>query len=263
MNVDEHILTAILNCRRTDLIVNPPQLTSDQQKLFQSMKARYSQGEPLQYIIGYCDFMGSTICVDSRVLIPRPETEILVERTIQRSDCFRNKEKIKILDLGAGSGCIDIALAKALSRAHITAIDRSSAALIVAGENVRLNHVELQVSCVLADMNNFCEEARSKETFYDIIISNPPYIRTADLKGLPADVQQEPQMALDGGEDGLKFYKEIIPLIKPLLADGGFVAFEHGDGQEKYICDLLVQEGFQEIEQVKDYTETNRIIFAS
>ena len=280
MTENELILTHILNCSRSDLYLCKPQLTARQQKQLENCKRRRRKGEPLQYILGVCDFMGFELKVDHRVLIPRPETEVLVDEAIQR---IKNLSSPKILDLGTGSGNIAITLAKLVPGALITTADISKDALDLAKENAKRHSVEGRIKFIQADMlvslrapASCCRKtaAGGNDTrIFDLIISNPPYIPTAQMKALPADVQQEPRAALEAGKDGLKFYREIIKHTPPLLRSGGYLMMEFGDaclpaGRDRISQASEIQSmiehtrSFSRVEIIKDLTGKDRIICA-
>jgi release factor glutamine methyltransferase len=259
MNAREIMLTAILDCDRTRLYADPKPLTSEQQKILNHMESRLIAGEPLQYIVGFTEFMGLKIQVDHRVLIPRPETEIMVELALEY---FKRKkqDRIKILDLGTGSGNIAIALAYFLPYAHVTSVDVSSDALIVAAKNAMVHKVRDRIDFIHMDMKDYLSIAQKSSQGFDFIISNPPYIKTNDLLSLPQDVQREPKPALDGGEDGLSFYRIIVKDALPLLSPEGICMMEMGDGQHADIQRILENEhqNFQ-IDFAADLAQTLRI----
>ena len=205
-------------------------------------------GRPLWYCIGDTEFYGYTIKVDERVLIPRPETEILVEKALKHI----NKQS-RVLDLCTGSGAIAISVNKE-SGAFVTAVDVSQDALNLASENAKLN--DAQVDFVLSDMFNGLEGQK-----FDVIISNPPYIKSQDILSLQKEVKDfEPNLALDGGEDGYNFYKIITKNAKNYLNDGGVLIMECGIGQAQDIKEMLV--GFRSVEIIKDYSQIDRIVKA-
>ena len=260
MKPQEFILTSILHCRRSDLYLHPYNLTESEQSQFDSMMARFNSGEPLQYILGECEFFGLKIKVDRRVLIPRPETEILVEQAVEK---LKNVKDLRILEIGTGSGNIPIVLVKNLNNAIVTTMDCSLDAIEFARENARLLSVEEKINFVHANILEVetwqCHV--STEDKFDLIISNPPYIPSNQLQSLPNDVQKEPKIALDGGVDGLKFYRVIIKQAQTLLKAGGWLMLEIGDGQREGIEMLLGACGqFREIEFHKDYVGTDRIM---
>ena len=263
MNERDLMLTSILKCRLVDLVANPPSLTRHQKSTFNRMQARRLSGEPLQYILRSCDFMGVELTVDSRVLIPRPETEILVEQALGRAKALGLRKELHILDLGTGSGNIAIAVAKYLPNCSVTAVDIDPRSLALAKKNAVANGVTPSLTFCKNDMAFFLSRTDKKETLYDIIISNPPYIATSQLPHLPSDVRFEPRSALDGGADGLKFYREIIARAYRLIRPGGFLLLEIGDGQRKDIEHVFARyDQYQQLNFTKDYVGTDRVVCA-
>ena len=263
MTETELMLTSLLSCDRIDLMADPKELTPEQKSRYDQMQSRRTQGEPLQYIIGQTDFMGISLFVDKRVLIPRPETEILVELAIETVGAILPRDTFQMLDLGVGSGNISIALAKNISNAVITAVDISEDALILAAKNVKVNGVADKVKFVCKDMSDYLMEAAAQGKKFDMIISNPPYIPTEQMVQLPEDVQQEPRWALDGREDGLHFHREIIERSYQALATDGFLFMEIGDGQRTGIEAIFAHyPQYRHIQFYKDYATTDRIVMA-
>ncbi len=251
MDENTIILTHILKCRRIDLQLNKPVLTPQQQQQFDEYVARRKTGEPLQYILGSCDFFGLEFKVNSAVLVPRPETEILVEEALRQ---FKGSA---ILDIGTGSGNIAVTLAKHLPQARVTAIDISDKALEVARENAVAHGVADRIDFVRADILQGFAPGQA----FDLVVSNPPYIPSGQIAFLPADVQKEPRMALDGGEDGLKFCRALIKSSPPLLRKGGCLMMEFGDGQGSTLRALCEQtRAFSPIEILRDLTGKERIL---
>ena len=261
MTEEELMLTTILQCDRADLYAQPSQMTDEQTARLERMRERRRQNEPLQYILGQAHFFGLTFKVDSRVLIPRPETELLVEHILE----FVLQEHgtdLRILDIGTGSGNIAISLAKSLPSARVMAIDISPDALTVARQNARLNQVAHRIDFVHCDFFEFIKICRVVEKRYDIIVANPPYIAANMLTTLPLDVQQEPLLALDGGVDGLKFYRVLIEQAQRFLKDKGILTCEIGDGQKDAINNLLVDKDFTEFYFKNDYRDIPRFFLA-
>ena len=258
MSEDEIILTHILQCRSIDLAVNKPVLTCAQQEQFESYRHRREDGEPLQYIFGTCNFMGLELAVNPAVLIPRPETEQLVDTALKY---FKGG---RVLDLGTGSGNIAIALAKFVPQSQIISVDISARALEVARANARSHGVENSIEFIQGDiLNETVILSAAKNLKFDLIISNPPYIPTAQLSSLPLDVQEEPVRALDGGEDGLNFYRIIIKYTPHLLRTGACLMMEFGDGQAEAIKKLIEAEHvFSGVEIFQDLAGRDRIIKA-
>ena len=255
MSEDEIILTHILQCRSIDLVLNKPALTPPQQEQFEKYKRQRAFGEPLQYILGTCNFMGLELAVNPSVLVPRPETEQLVDAALK---CFKGGHA---LDLGCGSGNIAIALAKFVPRSQIVSVEISVQALDVAIANAKRHKVQDRIQFVNDDL---LVPLRAKTgDLYDLIISNPPYIPTGQMSLLPRDVKKEPAIALDGGEDGLNFYRIIIKYTPCLLRRGACLMMEFGDGQAEAINKLAEeQQTFSNIEIIKDLAGRERIFKA-
>ena len=252
MSEDELILTHILKCSRSEYYLQRPQLSKSQQEEFESIKFRRQKGEPLQYILGVCDFMGLELKVDARVLVPRPETEVLVDLAIKK---FKGNE---ILDIGTGSGNIAIALAKHLPQAKVTTIDVSKDALQLAQENARTHSADGRIEFIHSGIH----ELKVLKKF-DLVISNPLYIPTSQMTQLPVDVQQEPYLALNGGVDGLDFYRIIIKMIPLLIREGACLMMEFGDAQSLAVKNLVDESQiFSTIQIHKDLTGKDRIICA-
>ncbi len=215
---------------------------------------RRLNGEPLQYIIGEWDFMGYTFSVGDGVLIPRPETELLCEFVIES---ILSLQSPVVYDLCSGSGCIGISVKKAVPSAEVYLVEKSDLAYKYLKKNVIKLCGENQVNTVNADIFNFDMFKNNQKA--DVIVSNPPYIRSSEIPTLQAEVQQEPVMALDGGEDGLEFYRFIITEWRQLLKDNGFFAFECGEDQAGDIAQILDNYGFDSF-TLKDYNNIDRIV---
>lgn len=261
MTEQELLLTSLCDCRRVDLYLKDFTLPPKQGRMLQKMLDLRKLGEPIQYILGECEFLGLKFVVDKRVLIPRPETEMLVDLAVSYSQSIPLKQEI--LDLGTGSGNISIALAKYLPKSFITSVDISQDALEAAYRNACLSKVKHRLEFIhqgfKASLNDFKEEHKQ----FDMIISNPPYVPTQHIPFLSKEVQQEPKIALDGGEDGLKYFREIIPLIPSVLKNDGYLFLEFGDGQANSIMALLSNtKEFRKIEILKDLSNTDRFLVA-
>lgn len=263
MTEQELILTSMLDCSRTDLYANPVELSALQLNQLKEMTARRANDEPLQYILGECFFAGLKFKVDSRVLIPRQETEILIDLVLQRTK-GSSKKHLHILDLGTGSGNIAVSLAKYIDNCFVTAVDVSKDALVVALENARTNNTNEKIEFVHSDMLEFLSKDTLREGSFDIVVSNPPYIAESQMVSLPDDVNQEPEIALNGGEDGLKFYRSIISSVFLLLKRGGLLVLEIGDGQYQAIERLLKSENkFSSFNFYKDFSGVDRVVIAA
>lgn len=251
----EYILMDLLNLKKIDLIIDHDKEIDEQIiELFNRKIEERKSGKPLSYILGSEEFMGLTFNVNENVLIPRDDTEILVEKIIELN---QEKKDLKILDLGTGSGAIAIALAKYLDVTKVVAVDKYNEALTVAKENAKINEVSDQIEFIQSDL--FEKLIRYKHTF-DIIVSNPPYIPKKDIPALQVEIKaHEPITALDGGDDGLDFYRRIIQSSKHFLKANGLLAFEIGYDQAKDVCQLMQKE-FKEIEVIKDLSGLDRVV---
>ncbi len=261
MTEDELILTHVLKCSRIDLYLHPHKLTADQTKSLDVIKRRRAKGEPLQYILGESEFMGIPLKVDPRVLVPRPETELLVELALKRME--QEQENFYALDIGTGSGNIAIALTKHNPKWRVVSVDISKDALELAADNAKEQRVLAGIKFIEADVLQWLNAANPYPKHFSLLISNPPYIATSDMAKLPQDVQMEPKLALDGGETGLKFYEHMIANAAHVLKSGGWLFLEIGDGQRKSLENLLTREGsFVNIEFHKDHAQRDRIVAA-
>ncbi len=257
MTEKELMLTSILDCRRTDLYVDAPTLTRRQEGRLAEMQQRRQGGEPLQYILNECEFMGLSLAVDPRVLIPRPETELLVEKVIEKAKGI-TRRPLEICDIGTGSGNIAISLAKYVEDSFVTAVDVSRDALLLAQQNAQRHGVDHKIKFIHEDMMTFLS---SEKPSYDVIVSNPPYIPADQMNRLPLDVQKEPWMALDGGPGGMDYYRMIIAKGAQHLKHGGFLILEIGDGQRAEIEALFQQNPeYSGFNFFKDYRGTDRIV---
>ncbi len=205
-----------------------------------SLTDRALKEEPLAYLLGKWDFCGMTLTVNKDVLIPRDDTMAVVELALEY--CRTLPHPPRILDLCTGSGCIGLALAKTLSNARVTLADLSPAALRVAKKNITDLRLSARVTCLsvdaLAPADGFLGQ-------FDLIVSNPPYITKAEMEDLPASVREyEPSMALDGGEDGLGFYRAIPVHFATALKPGGCLCMEFGLGQEDAVCQILTEHDY-------------------
>ena len=235
------LLQYVLKKPRQYLIVYDNQkLTDKEEQEYLKYIELVAQGEPIEHITHQKEFMKLSFYVDENVLIPRQDTEVLVEEVIKIAKNIRAK---KILDLCTGSGAIAVSLAKYLENTQITALDISGKALDVAIANAKNNHVQEKITFV---ESNLFQDLRQEK--YDIIVSNPPYIRRKEIETLDKEVRKEPKIALDGGEDGLDFYREIINKGYEYLKYGGYICLEIGYDQKEEVMQI--------IKDKKQYTET-------
>ena len=259
-NIEEPKLKArllmqyVLNKSRQYVIVNDrEELDNIKEKQYLEEIKILKKGVPIEHITHQKEFMKLSFFVDKNVLIPRQDTEILVEEVINIAK--KNNAK-KILDLCTGSGAIAVSLAKYLPQAEITAIDISNEALKIAKKNAISNNVENQITFISSDMFTNLNE----EKFY-IIVSNPPYIKTNVIKNLDIQVQNEPYIALDGGKDGLDFYKKIINESYQYLKYNGYLCLEIGFDQKIDVIELIENtESFTGTYSKKDLFDNDRII---
>jgi len=256
MNEAELVLTELLGCPRHRLYLEAKLRLSNShcQQLAAILKRRI-QGEPLQYIIGKQDFFGLNFKVEKGVFIPRPETEILVEVVFRYAQAMsRLNTQARLLDIGTGSGCIAVALAYLLPYLDITALDVSQKAIQIARDNA--DSYGVRIKFVLVDIFRY-----NPKDLFDIVVSNPPYIPSRQIKDLQPEIQQEPSLALDGGEDGLRFYRRIFSVSDKLLKPGGVLALEMGLGQLSAIKEILQgYSGYSLKEVVRDYSNIERVI---
>ena len=260
MTESELLFMQALNCDRADLYLDKDRhLTLIQASFISDALKRRAGGEPIQYILGRAEFMGLEFKVNRDVLIPRPETEILVETALKYANRL-SPEAGRILELGTGSGCIAISLAKFLPDFKITATDISLGALKTAEENARLNKMAGRVDFLISDL--FASLA-PQDKKYAICVCNPPYIRSNEIHRLQPEVRYEPRVALDGGSDGLDFYRKIIEGASDHLKSGGELIMEMGFGQKRGIEGIFSGFSHFEIgEVVKDYNNIERVIVA-
>jgi len=255
----ELLLAHALEMDRTHLYMNfDKPLNDDELSLFRALIKRRAMREPLQYITGNQEFWSMEFKVAPSVLIPRPETELLVEegaRELEKS--FPDYPLLDILDIGTGSGALTAALAKEVSCSHVIGVDMSEEAISMAKENIEANSLSSSVTILEGDLFE-----PVGEKFFHLIVSNPPYIPKGDLKGLQPEVgKYEPLSALNGGDDGLDYYRTIIPESLKHLHPGGWLMVEHGEGQSEAIVKLFENTGqFEEVKAIKDLAGIYRVI---
>lgn len=255
----EVLLCAVLKCQRITLYVDFERpLSEDELSLYRQYVQRRGNFEPLAYILGEKAFMRNTFKVTPATLVPRPETELLVESVVKAASLLRPDGDAKLLDIGTGSGAIIVSLLDYLPQAKGVGVDISVDALVVAKENADRIGVSQRIGFVRSDV--FSKLPTEKK--FDIIVSNPPYIPAADIAALDKDVQQEPRKALDGGADGLDFYRRITSEASAHLAEEGLLAFEVGAGQAQAVRSLCQAAGFALTAVRRDYAGIERMVFA-
>ena len=254
----EVILADILKISRVNLITKQnTSLNQEQEDLFAKFIKRRKQQEPVAYILNKKEFWNENYYVDKRVLIPRPETEILIEMLLKK---VKDKSKVfQILDLGCGSGCLLISCLKEFNKSLGLGIDISSLALEVAKKNIQSHKINSRAKLLKLDL--FKLDIKKK---FDFILSNPPYLTSSEYRNLSKDVKDyEPKQALVGGFDGILYYKKIISFSKSSLKKNGFLALEIGDGQYKEIKKLLTNHSFRVLDKYQLIDGEIRCILAS
>ena len=253
----ELLLAHVLKLQRMKLYLSFDRvLSAAELDALRELIVRRGNREPLQHIVGTTSFCGLEMKVNSSVLVPRPETEILAELGWKFLATVTTHAPTA-LDFATGSGCLAIALAVHAPTAIIHALDISSDAIAIAQENAAQNKVSERI--VFHQSDGF--GVLPKELRFDLIVSNPPYIPTSEIPTLDPEVRDfDPRMALDGGEDGLQFYRQLATSASPFLAPGGKMMMEFGDGQAGAISDIFRQHKWTVEAIVKDYTQRDRIL---
>jgi release factor glutamine methyltransferase len=255
----EILLSDVLKCKRLDLYLKFDQpLKEVEVDFYREYISRRGKYEPVQYIVGNTEFYGLIFKVDKSVLIPRPETEILVETIINQN---KEKDGLNILDIGTGSGNIPVSLAKMLPQCKITSIDISESAIEIAKQNAVSNNVNGNITFIKQDVFNDPLHFDSK---FNIIVSNPPYVDLNEYNNLQKEiVAHEPRIAVTDDGDGLKYYRRISEVGKNILLTNGIIYFEMGKGQATDIRLIMEENGFSEIGIVKDYQQIDRVIYGT
>ena len=228
-------------------------LKENEEKEILSILKKRQGGYPLQYILGSWSFMGVDYCIGEGVLIPRDDTEVVVRSVIPY---LQKIEKPKILDLCSGSGIIPITLKRMFNDADVSALEISDKAIFYLEKNIE--RLAPEVKLLKGDLRELYGEFDNEE--FDLIISNPPYIKKSDLSTLQIEVQSEPTLALDGGESGFDFYYDIVRLYTPKLKNGGVLAFELGEGQFATVKTLMENNSFVNTQGYKDFGNIYRAI---
>ena len=256
-NLDSEILlSSTLKLDRSQLLLNLDKTIKDQEKKkFFNLIQRRSKNEPVAYIIGYKEFWKSNFKVDRNVLIPRPDTEIIIEQVLKQLDVNSSK---KILDIGTGSGCIIISIINERRRCFGVGIDISKNAVKLAKYNAKIQHIDNRIKFLNSDIDNFCGDK------YDLIISNPPYIKHHKINGLEKDIKNhEPKIALDGGIDGYNKIRLIIKKSSTLIKKKGKLFLELGINQTRETLKILSLNGFYKTKVIKDLASKNRCIIST
>lgn len=262
----EVLLAHILKIERLEIYLNLDcQLSDKELSAYEKLIERRAGREPVAYIIGYKEFMGLKFFLNRDVLIPRPETEILVENVIEKARGIENLNGsafVTIVDIGTGSGNIAISLAKNIKSCKIYATDISEGAIQVARENAKFHDVERKIEFLLGDLFSPLEKLNSNLAV-DFIVSNPPYVKTRDLVLLQPEIKREPLSALEAGNQGLDFYRRIVPESLKYLLEGGHLVMEIGEHQGKAVVNLIKKEKrFFPPQLIKDYAGLDRVVVA-
>ena len=249
----EVLLMNVTNFNKTKLYLNPDYiLTNEQFEKFEHFFNRRLKNEPIAYIIGKCEFMGMEFLLNKHTLIPRADTEILVEKSIE---IIKENNFKSVLDIGTGSGAIAISLAK-YCNIDVEALDINNNALEMKKKNAHLNNVNVNFI-----QSNIFENIINK---YDVIVSNPPYIKTNIIQTLEKNVKDyEPILALDGGETGLIFYEKIISSAYKYLNNNGYLIFEIGHDQAEDVKNIMGNNNFYNITVLKDLAGLDRVVFGN
>ena len=261
-NIDSHQIDAELLLSKAIRKDRVFLLTNDEYKVSQKETSDYlnfilrrKHHEPLSYIIKRKEFWSLGFNVNHNVLIPRPETETIVEQVVRR---FKGKGSLNILDIGTGSGCILLSILKELKNSYGTGIDKSFKALTIAKKNSRKLNLLQRAKFIHCDVDNF------NFGTYDVVVSNPPYICSRKIGYLGEDIKGfEPRMALDGGSSGLETITKVVIKAKKLLKTGGHLFMEIGNGQSHTVSSVLIKNGFRLVKKFFDYNKTIRCIMST
>lgn len=245
------ILSDVLKIEKTAVLLGMHEVSFDEEREIIEKVSRLAEGEPVSYILGEREFMSLPFYVKKGVLIPRQDTEVLVETLISKLD---RERALNVIDMCTGSGCIGISLAYYMDNINLSMCDISDVALEVSEKNAKRHIRNRDYKVFKIDLLKDFPEDR-----YDCIVSNPPYIKTDVIEGLEKKVKDfEPSIALDGGDDGLIFYRRIAKEAK--LNDGGILAFEIGFDQGKEVSDILVNLGYKDVSVIKDIENRDRVV---
>jgi release factor glutamine methyltransferase len=252
----EHLLADTLGKKRIELYLEfDRSLTARELEPLREKVRRRADGEPLQHVLGHWDFFGRTFKTDRRALIPRPETELLVE-AILKDSATCGKSANRLVDIGTGCGVLAITLALERPEFEVSAVDLSDDALALARENAEALGVLERIAFRRADLLNQIEGP------FHWVVANLPYIPTADLEGLPREVKFDPVLALDGGKDGLTIIKRLIESISGKIAPNSMIALELGQDQAEQVRGFLADQNYRDISIRKDYQGVERLLIA-
>ena len=254
----EWLLEHVTGIKRLELSIRLDRpLVGDEDELLNRLISERCQRVPLQHLIGNVPFLGHEIGVSPSALIPRPETEMLAELALCRLGELKGREGIRVLDMGTGTGCLPIAIAKAQEDVEVVAVDISAKALALAKENIRAHQLEHRIKLLESDL--FAQIGERDR--FDLIVSNPPYIPQSEISTIQEEVRDyDPHLALDGGLDGLDFYRSIALDALGFIRGGGIALLEFGDGQESEIRRIFEMAAWQFTAFHRDLNNKPRII---
>jgi len=259
----ELLLCHVLRLKRIQLYTNFDKPLNDEElSSFKALFQRRLLHEPLQYISGKTEFMGLEFAVDRRVLIPRPETEVVVEQAIRYTKEHFPGQALRILDIGTGSGCIAVSLAALLENASVVAVDKSSDAIDLARLNAEKNGVERRITFSVHDVFGVSENDFSSK--FQLVVSNPPYISKAEFNELQPEIKEfEPSFAVTDGGDGLSFYRRIAKIGSSFLDRMGAIIVEHAYNQSESVKNIFAEAGWADIRLFSDYSGKARGVLAA
>ena len=251
----EILLSKVLNKSREQILINlREKIKKNDKKIFYKLIKRRSSKEPIAYILKKKEFWSKDFIVNKKTLIPRPETELIVEKIVR----LFHKKKINILDIGTGSGCILLSILSELKNSKGVGIDISHKAIKIAKKNAKKHKLILRSKFYVRSLSEIYNNV------YDLIVSNPPYIKRKDIKNLDDDIKKfEPKLALDGGNDGLDLVKKVIYKSKYILKIKGTLALEIGNEQIKKVSKILIDNNFRIEQVIKDYKNNVRCVLAN
>jgi release factor glutamine methyltransferase len=259
----ELLLCHVLRLKRIQLYTSfDKPMTEVELSSFKGFFQRRLQHEPVQYIIGSTEFMGLEFVVDRRVLIPRPETEVLVEHALHYTKEHFPDKPLRILDIGTGSGCIGISLAALIENASVVAFDKSSDAIDVARINAEKNGVEKKIALSVQDVFRMSEADFSSK--FNLMVSNPPYIAKTEFEELQPEIREfEPSFAVSDDGDGLSFYRRIAQIGWSCLDEGGAIIVEHAYNQSEFTQKIFTDAGWGNVQPFSDYSGKDRGLIAT
>jgi release factor glutamine methyltransferase len=258
----EWLLCGALDCSVLDLYVNAQDVAeTDQATGYWEMIERRVKREPLQHILGSTEFLSLPFEVRPGVFVPRPETETLVEAAVTELRHQSAVDQLAVADLCCGSGIIGVCVAHQVLNARVTSVDINNDAITLTRENASLNGVDERVQTRREDVLQFMREGNEAGERFAAVLCNPPYIESGQMSSLPPEVRDhDPHEALDGGGDGLDFYRSLIPMLPARMTPDGFVMVEIGDTQGNAVSALLARERFSDIKVIQDYTLRDRVV---